>query len=110
MDASQKTLLSIKPILHPDKMSYYCNYNDDLGYGFYGVSGWAIFMALGAVMAMVTGTLISPSMEDTYSPGFTEICGGHFPSLRLYILITVYYVQRISSSSISVTFLSMLSQ
>lgn len=77
-------------------------------------------MALEAIVAMVTGTLISHSTEDTYSPGFTEICGCQFPdskfiltqnlSLKLYILITVYCGQRISSSSISVTFLSMLSQ
>lgn len=28
---------------------------------------------------MVTGTPISLSIEDTYSPVFTAICGGQFP-------------------------------
>lgn len=39
-------------------------------------------MALEAIVAMVTGTLISHSMEDTYSPGFTEICGCQFPDSK----------------------------
>lgn len=31
---------------------------------------------------MVTGTPIPLSIEDTYSPAFTAICGGQFPDSK----------------------------